>query len=113
MLYFENEVLKQDEEMKKGPLAKFLFGLAKLQSLSKDKQLIRTAIVTARDRNAGKRIIKTLRKWDIVVDEVFFLQGAKKKEVLASFGANIFFDDQIRHLESTAKRIPSVLIPFA
>ena len=77
--FVENEVLNQDVALKKGPLTKFLFGLSRLQKLSMDQPLIRTAIVTARDRNAGKRIIKTLFKWNVFVDEVFFLQGAKKQ----------------------------------
>lgn len=76
--FVENEVQKQDIALKQGPMAHFLFGLSKIQNLCKDQKLIRTAIVTARDRNAGLRVIKTLRKWKIDVDEVFFLQGAKK-----------------------------------
>lgn len=110
--FVENELNRQDEEMKKGPMAKFLFSLSRLQSLSKDKNILRTAIVTARDKNAGKRVIKTLRSWNIVVDEVFFLQGAKKADVLECFGANIFFDDQDVHGIPASQVVPSARVPY-
>lgn len=110
--FVENEIKYQDTALNKGPLAKFLFGLSKIQKASKDKSLIRTAIVTARDRNAGIRIIKTLRTWDVVVDEVFFLQGAKKADVLKCFGANIFFDDQDVHAKPASEVVPSARVPY-
>lgn len=110
--FVENELLKQDETMAKGPMAKFLFSLSRLQQLCKEQNLLRTAIVTARDKNAGKRIIKTLRAWNIIVDEVFFLQGANKADVLECFGANIFFDDQDIHAYPASKVVPSARVPY-
>ncbi len=110
--FVENEVQKQDIALKQGPMAHFLFGLSKIQNLCKDKKLIRTAIVTARDRNAGVRVIKTLRKWQIDVDEVFFLQGAKKADVLACFGAHIFFDDQEVHAKPASEVVPSARVLY-
>lgn len=110
--FCENEINNQDEELTKGPLARFLFRLASLQKVCKEKNLLRTAIVTARDRNAGIRVIKTLRKWGIVVDEVFFLQGANKKEVLKCFGANIFFDDQEIYAAPVSEVVPSARVPY-
>ena len=110
--FIENEVGKQDEELKKGPLAQFLFRLSHLQKNTKEKNLLRTAIVTARDKNTGVRVIKTLRKWDIIVDEVFFLQGAKKADILESFGAHIFFDDQDVHLSPASQKVPSAKVPY-
>lgn len=110
--FVENEVLKQDEVMQQGPMAHFLFRLSKLQALSKDHECIRTAIVTARDRNAGIRVIKTLRAWKIDIDEVFFLQGANKAEVLACFGADIFFDDQDVHAKPASQVVPSARVLY-
>lgn len=110
--FVENEVQKQDIALKQGPMAHFLFGLSKIQDLCKDQKLIRTAIVTARDRNAGVRVIKTLRKWKIDVDEVFFLQGAKKADVLACFGAHIFFDDQDVHAKPASEVVPSARVLY-
>lgn len=110
--FVENELEKEDEELPQGPMAKFLFSLSRVQKLSKDSSLVRTAIVTARDKNTGKRVIKTLRKWGVIVDEVFFLQGANKAEVLECFGANIFFDDQDVHALPASQVVPSARVPY-
>lgn len=110
--FVKNEIDRQDEELKTGPMAKFLFSLSNLQKVTKSQNKIRTAIVTARDKNAGIRVIKTLRKWNVDVDEVFFLQGAEKSKVLRSFGANIFFDDQDVHALPASKVVPSAKILY-
>ncbi len=109
--FVQNEREHENQAMKKGPMAQFLFNLSHLQHICKDLNVLRTAIVTARDRYAGVRVIKTLRKWDIVVDEVFFLQGAKKADVLECFGANIFFDDQDVHARPASDVVPSARVP--
>ena len=110
--FVENEVSHREEALKKGPMAKFLFSLARLQKNAKDFNLLRTAIVTARDKDTGVRVIKTLKKWDITVDEIFFLQGAKKADILEAFGANIFFDDQDVHLAPASEKVPSARVPY-
>lgn len=110
--FVQNEVKNQDCALKKGPMAKFLFRLSKLQEQTRPYNRIRTAIVTSRDKNTGRRVIKTLRKWNIDVDEVFFLQGANKKEILQSFGANIFFDDQDIHALPASQVVPSARVPY-
>lgn len=79
---------------------------------TKDLNVLRTAIVTARNKDTGVRVIKTLRAWNIVVDEVFFMQGAKKADVLACFGANIFFDDQDVHALPASDVVPSARVPY-
>ena len=110
--FVKNEVENQDRALKKGPLAKFLLCLANLQQNTREYQLIRTAIVTSRDKNSGRRVLKTLRKWNIDVDEVFFLQGANKATILKSFGANIFFDDQDVHGLPASEVVPSARVPY-
>ena len=110
--FVANEEKHQDKALKQGPMAKFLFSLSTLQKHCKEQNLLRTAIVTARDKNAGIRVIKTLRKWNIIVDEVFFLQGANKADVLECFGANIFFDDQDVHTLPASKVVPSARVPY-
>jgi len=49
------------------------------------------------------RVIKTLRKWGVYVDEVYFLGEISKDKVLKAFGAHIFFDDQDVHLKKSSK----------
>ena len=98
--------------LKKGPMASLLKSLSWLQNETKDLNVLRTAIVTARNKDTGVRVIKTLRAWNIVVDEVFFMQGAKKADVLACFGANIFFDDQDVHALPASDVVPSARVPY-
>ena len=46
------------------------------------------------------------------IDEAFFLGGIPKSEVLKSFGANIFFDDQSVHTDPASKLVPSARVPY-
>ena len=108
----QNEIDKQDIALSKGPMANFLKALSHLQKETRNLNVLRTAIVTARNKDTGVRVIKTLRTWNIVVDEVFFMQGAKKADVLACFGANIFFDDQDVHAGPASKVVPSARVPY-
>lgn len=108
----QNEIDHQDDALKKGPMANFLMSLSRLQEQTKDLNVLRTAIVTARNKDTGVRVIKTLRSWDVVVDEVFFMQGARKADVLSCFGANIFFDDQDIHASIASDVVPSARVPY-
>ena len=66
--------------------------IAHIQELFKNKgnSPIRTALVTSRNAPAHERAIKTLRKWNVHIDEAFFLGGVSKRDVLSAFGAHIF-----------------------
>ena len=77
------------------------------------RRFLKTAIVTARSAPAHKRVINTLRAWNITVDETHFLGGMDKGRVLETLRPHIFFDDQQHpHLDSAQAFTPSVLIPF-
>lgn len=96
-----------------GPFAKLLKTLSLIQQqFPKDKAPIRTALVTARNAPAHERVIRTLRAWNVRIDEVFFLGGVKKSEVLKAFNANIFFDDQAVHTDPASKLVPSARVPY-
>ncbi|MCI5593395.1 MAG: 5'-nucleotidase, partial [Clostridiales bacterium] len=69
-------------------------------------------LVTARCAPAHERVIRTLRAWGVRVDEAFFLGGIEKSRVLASFGADIFFDDQQLHIAPASKYVPSARVPY-
>lgn len=73
---------------------------------------LRLAIVTARSAPSHKRVIKTLGKWNVYVDEVYFLGGLSKDKILEAFGAHIFFDDQDTHLHLASKVVPSGKVPY-
>jgi 5'-nucleotidase len=99
----ENERSKALEPLSDGPFKPFLTALHQLQSLfTVDQTPIRTALVTARSAPSHKRVILTLRKWGIRIDEALFLGGLDKAEFLKAFKADIFFDDQLIHIKSAS-----------
>ncbi|MEE9338458.1 MAG: 5'-nucleotidase [Methylococcaceae bacterium] len=105
----------QDEPMQEGPYAALLKKLSRLQErlpFSVEYSPVRIAIVTARNTPAEMRVIKTLRHWGVYVDEIFFLGGLEKTEVLEAFHPHIFFDDQDLHLENASKVVPSGKVPY-
>jgi len=90
-----------------GPFRGFLAALHQIQGeFPPEQSPIRTALVTARGAPAHERVIRTLRAWDIRIDEALFLGGLDKGPFLETFQADIFFDDQ--HRQSTAQTIPAV-----
>jgi 5'-nucleotidase len=95
-----------------GPFKEFLAGLHRIQAdFPEDASPIRTALVTARSAPAHERVIRTLRAWNIRIDEALFLGGLDKGEFLRAFGADIFFDDQRTHVESAAKHVATGHVP--
>ena len=95
-----------------GPFKNFLDALHRIQTdFPRDRQPIRTALVTARSAPAHERVIRTLRAWGVRIDEALFLGGLDKAEFLRAFGADIFFDDQRRHVESASRVVPAGHVP--
>jgi 5'-nucleotidase len=109
--FHEHEEALQDVPMQEGPFGKFLKILSKVQR-ALDRNMIRIAIVTARDYPANIRIIKTLRNWGVSVDEAFFLGGLSKDQVLKKFNPHIFFDDQDTHVKPASCLVPSSRVPY-
>ena len=105
------EKKKAYQPLNPGPFASFLEKLSFIQRefyTDKDRKQnlcpIRTALVTARSAPAHKRVILTLRKWGVHLDESLFLGSSAKGEFLKSFSADIFFDDQWQHCVSAAQK---------
>lgn len=95
-----------------GPFKSFLAALQQLQSEFKhDACPIRTALVTARSAPAHERVIRTLRAWNIRIDESLFLGGLDKGEFLKAYGADVFFDDQASHCESASQHVATGHVP--
>ena len=97
-----------------GPFKSFLAALHQLQrreQLGAEPSPIRTALVTARSAPAHERVIRTLRHWDIRIDEALFLGGLPKADFLAAFGADIFFDDQQGHCEIASQQVATGHVP--
>lgn len=111
----EHENSKQKIPLPDGPYALFLRKLSKLQSKfprTPDFHPIKIGIVTARGAPAELRVINTLRHWGVYVDQIFFLGGLSKAQVLAAYRPHIFFDDQDLHLDAAAKVVPSCRVPY-
>lgn len=113
--FHQYESEHEDDPLNEGPFAKLLIKLSKIQDhLPTRVELspLRIAIVTARNAPSHMRVIKTLRKWGVYVDEAYFLGGLSKDKVLKAFGAHIFFDDQDIHLKASSEFVPSGKVPY-
>lgn len=114
--FLKHESENEDIPLNEGPFAKLLIKLSNIQKhlpTTIELSPIRIAIVTARSAPSHMRVIKTLRKWGVYVDEAYFLGGLSKDKVLKAFGAHIFFDDQDVHLKGSSKVVPSGKVPYA
>jgi len=114
--FHQYESEHENDPLSEGPFAKLLIKLSKIQEhLPTIIELspLRLAIVTARNAPSHMRVIKTLRKWGVYVDEAYFLGGISKDKVLRAFGAHIFFDDQDAHLIDSSKVVPSGKVPYS
>ncbi|MGN1147833.1 MAG: 5'-nucleotidase [Lachnospiraceae bacterium] len=111
---FENsEKEKATMPLHAGPFARFLKIISDIQREFEGKEApIRTALVTARSAPAHERVIRTLRAWNVRIDEAFFLGGITKREVLSAFGAQIYFDDQMLHTAQAAEVVPAARVPL-
>ena len=110
--FLDNE-RKKKSMLKAGPFKSFLVELNKLQTeLESGDCPIRTALVTARSAPSHKRVIKTLRKWGVRIDESLFLGGMNKADFLKSFEADIFFDDQQQNITDASDKVTSAHVPF-
>jgi 5'-nucleotidase len=99
-----------------GPFARLLKALSFIQKNFKNADgraiPLRTALVTARSSPAHERVIRTLRAWDVVIDETFFMGGVAKSDVLAAFKPHIFFDDQLAHCVRAAPLVQTGRVPL-
>ncbi len=101
------------EPLSGGPFKNFLAALHRIQAdYPYDESPIRTALVTARGAPAHERVVRTLRAWNIRIDEALFLGGLEKSAFLSAFGADIFFDDQRTHVERVRNHVATGHVPF-
>lgn len=107
------EIDNRDTPLSGGPFRGFLDALHRLQQAfpSGESSPIRTALVTARSMPAHERVIRTLREWDIRLDEAMFLGGRAKGPFLEAFGADIFFDDSMHNIDSARDHVAAGHVP--
>ena len=116
--FAESERNAADQPLEGGPFKPFLAGLHRLQQefepsggAASVECPIRTALITARGAPAHERVIKTLRAWDIRLDESLFLGGRDKGAFLRAYEADVFFDDQAVNCRSAAQHVTAGHVP--
>lgn len=112
--FLKHEKENARKPLPEGPFSKLLKTLSFLQQQEAGlaESPIRTALVTARNSPAHERVIRTLREWNVRIDEAFFLGGIPKDQVLRAFGPHIFFDDQPVYCESASQVVPAARVPY-
>lgn len=111
-VFAESELAAARTPLEGGPFKGFLAKLHQIQTkFPVDNCPIRTALVTARSAPAHERVIRTLRAWNIRIDEALFLGGLNKGEFLRAFGADFYFDDQQSHCENTREHVATGHVP--
>ena len=111
----DHEVEHAARPMKKGPMMVVLEVIHAVQQLFPNKAEcpFRTALVTARGLQAMERPINTLGAWGVRVDETISCGGDEKGPFLQAFGADLFFDDSRRNVESSINyKVPGAHVPF-
>lgn len=110
--FTDNETEQARTPLSGGPFKGFLGALHHLQRcFDAESSPIRTALVTARSAPAHERVVRTLRAWNIRIDEALFLGGMEKGPFLRAFEADIFFDDQQGHCESASCHVATGHVP--
>lgn len=111
--FIEHETTKVDTPLPEGPFFKLLKVLSFLQNDTsfRENPPVRIALVTARSMPTHERVIKTLKLWNVRVDEAFFMGGVSKTKVLSAFRPHIFFDDQDVHCQPASLEVPTARVP--
>lgn len=110
--FTKNEREAANDPLSGGPFKPFLSALQALQqAFPAGESPIRTCLVTARAAPAHERVVRTLRAWNIRIDESLFLGGLDKGQFLQAFDADIFFDDQQGHCDSARNHVATGHVP--
>ena len=110
--FTENEKRAANEPLSGGPFKPILAALQQIQmAFPPGESPLRTCLVTARAAPAHERVVRTLRAWNIRIDESLFLGGLDKGEFLHAFDADVFFDDQEGHCESARNHVATGHVP--
>jgi 5'-nucleotidase len=110
--FAQSERASAKEPLSGGPFRGFLRALHELQqAVPATASVIRTALVTARSAPAHERVIRTLRAWNVRIDESIFLGGMDKSAFLQAYEADVFFDDQTVHCEAASAHVTTGHVP--
>ncbi|NQV69129.1 MAG: 5'-nucleotidase [Pseudohongiella sp.] len=110
--FTKNEREAAKEPLSGGPFKPVLAALQQIQmAFPSGEAPLRTCLVTARAAPAHERVVRTLRAWNIRIDESLFLGGLDKGEFLRAFDADVFFDDQEGHCDSARSHVATGHVP--
>ncbi|MCU7958754.1 MAG: 5'-nucleotidase [gamma proteobacterium symbiont of Bathyaustriella thionipta] len=110
--FSQSEKSAANHPLEGGPFKPFLQALNRIQlEWPAGSCPVRTALITARAAPAHERVIRTLRAWNIRIDEALFLGGLAKGEFLKAFAADMFFDDQRQHCENASEHVAAGHVP--
>lgn len=110
--FHAHERQRAGQPLGEGPFFKVLEALHRIRAENPEaKKMMRIALVTARGVAAHERVLKTLRTWGLSVDEAHFVAGLDKGRFLRAFGADMFFDDQVKHVDMASEFVPSGHVP--
>lgn len=122
--FHRNELERMNEPMRSGHMRELLKKINHIQDIEEElieekkrkgktyNRRLHVAVVTARNAPANERVVLTLQKWGVRVNDAFFLGGIEKAAVLSVLRPHIFFDDQISHIEKAALDTPCVHVPY-
>ena len=105
--FHEYEKANARKELPAGPFAPLLRFLSENQTVDPKKSPVRVALITDRNSPAHERAIRTLRSWNVRIDEAHFLGGVAKPDFLTAFRAHIFFDDKEEYCKAASTRVPT------
>lgn len=110
--FTDNELEAANEPLGGGPFKPILAALQQIQqAFPPGEAPLRTCLVTARGAPSHERVIRTLRAWNIRIDESLFLGGLDKGEFLRAFDADVYFDDQEGHCDSARNHVATGHVP--
>ena len=110
--FTRNERDAAREPLEGGPFKPFLAALQQIQAnFSAGEAPISTCLITARSAPAHERVVRTLRAWNIRIDESLFLGGLPKKKFLQAYEADIFFDDHRDHCDAASDHVATGHVP--
>ena len=110
--FTRNERKSAREPLEGGPFKPFLAALQQIQmAFPAGEAPIRTCLITARSAPAHERVVRTLRAWNIRIDESLFLGGLSKDAFLGAFQADIYFDDHREYCDSASNLVATGHVP--
>jgi 5'-nucleotidase len=112
--YRKHESENFDKPMERGPFTSFLAKVTEMNShYARDEQPIRLSLLTARGSDAGARMIAAAEKLGIDFNGgQHFMDGMAKAPVIKAEKPDLFFDDQMVHLQDSKQYAPTGLVAY-